>query len=219
MLKDIQLIIYDLDGTLIDSTEAIVSTFNNVLCELGEPKQPAETITEMIGLPLTEMFKRCIPSSKHQLISWAWNRYAELYGEVAPRSTVLLPTVNETLRYFKEVGLKQSIATTKRKDVALILIEKLGIGRFFDLILGITDVAHPKPEPDIILKTLNRLNVHPSKAVFVEDTTIGLEAGKRAGVNTVAVTTGTHDREKLHAAKPDYIIDRLDELRSILDLN
>ena len=200
MLGGIRLIIYDLDGTLIDSTEAIVETFNRVVEEQVGEACPAESIKAMIGLPLTEMFRSVLPPEKHANIQACWDSYIKIYDEVGPRKTHILPGVEETLKHFKQAGYLQSIATTKRGDVTSRLLTALGLRDYFDLVLGINDVPAPKPAPDIINLTLERLRVKPREAVFVEDTTIGLEAGKRAGVHTVGVTTGTHDRDKLARA-------------------
>ena len=216
MLHGIRLVIYDLDGTLIDSTEAIVETFNRVIVEQGELNCPREAIEEMIGLPLTEMFRRVLPAEKHGGVQACWDRFIEIYADVGPRKTRILPGVPETLAQFKEAGYMQSIATTKRSDVAKRLLNKLGLLAYFDLVLGINDVAHPKPAPDIIELTLERLGVEPGEAVFVEDTTIGLEAGVRAGVHTVGVTTGTHDRDRLATLHPDAIVDGLPELTGLI---
>ena len=217
MLRDIRLIIYDLDGTLIDSSEAIVETFNRVVVEQGEPARPKAMIQEMIGLPLTEMFRRVLPNGKHGVIQGCWDRYIEIYADVGPRKTRVLPNVPETLAYFKDIGYMQSIATTKRSDVAVSLLGKLDLLHYFDLVLGINDVVSPKPAPDIINLTLRRLGVEPNQAIFVEDTTIGLEAGKRSGVYTIGVTTGTHDRTKLLTHQPDYIVDSLLELTCLIE--
>jgi phosphoglycolate phosphatase-like HAD superfamily hydrolase len=215
VLQGIRLIIYDLDGTLIDSTMAIVETFNRVVEEQGEPVCPNIEIEEMIGLPLTEMFRRVLPTPKHVRVQACWDRFIEIYADVGLRKTRILPGVVETLSFFKEANYMQSIATTKRSDVASGLLSKLGLLQYFDLVLGITDVDSPKPAPDIINLTLSRLRVEPREAVFIEDTTIGLEAGVRAGVHTVGVTTGTHDRERLSTLHPDYIIDSLIELMQL----
>lgn len=217
MLHGIRLIIYDLDGTLIDSTMAIVETFNRVVEEQGEPVCPNIEVEEMIGLPLTEMFRRVLPPPKHVRVQACWNRFIQIYADVGLRKTQILPGVMETLSFFKNADYMQSIATTKRSDVASSLLSKLGLLHYFDLVLGITDVDSPKPAPDIISLTLNRLGVEPREAVFIEDTTIGLEAGVRAGVHTVGVTTGTHDRERLSILHPDYIIDGLSELMQLID--
>jgi len=216
MLKGIHLVIYDLDGTLIDSTEAIVETFNLVVEEQGEAPCPRGQIEKMIGLPLTDMFRRVLPPAKHGEVQACWDRFIEIYADIGPAKTHILPGVQETLAHFKADGYLQAVATTKRGDVATRLIRKLGLGDYFDLILGINDVVHPKPAPDIIKLTLERLGVKPHEAVFVEDTTIGLEAGIRSSVHTVGVTTGTHSIDTLATLHPDYIINGLSELTELI---
>jgi HAD superfamily hydrolase (TIGR01509 family) len=216
MLRGIRLVIYDLDGTLIDSNEAIVEVFNRVVVELGEKELPRAVVEEMIGLPYNEAFRRVLPEAKHSMIPWCWERYREIYAEFAPGKTRILPGVEMALAHFKMLGLKQSVATLKHSDVASKILERLGLLSYFDLVLGITDVTNPKPASDVIDLTLTRLQVDPREAVFVEDTTIGLEAGKKAGVYTVGVTTGTDDRERLAVLSPDYIVDGLRELTHLI---
>jgi len=216
VLHGIRLIIYDLDGTLVDSTEAIVEAFNRVVEEHGEATCPRVAVKEMIGLPLTEMFRRVLPAQKHSSVQACWDRFIEIYADVGPEKTQILPGVPETLAHFKGMDYLQSIATTKRSDVAASLLQKLGLLHYFDLVLGIDDVASPKPAPDVIYLTLKRLRVGPLEAVFVDDTTIGLEAGVRAGVHTIGVTTGIHDRERLSTLRPDYIVEGITELTLVI---
>jgi phosphoglycolate phosphatase len=217
VLHGIRLIIYDLDGTLIDSTEAIVETFNRVVEEQGAEACPTEAIREMIGLPRTDMFRKVLPGKNHANIQACWDRYIKIYDKISPAKTHILPSVEEALTHFKKAGYMQSVATTKRGEVASHLLADLGIRGYFDLVLGINDVPSPKPAPDIINLTLERLHVKPREAVFVEDTTIGLEAGKRADVYTVGVTTGTHDMMRLASMRPDIIIDSMLELTRLVE--
>ena len=150
MLSGIKLIIYDLDGTLIDSREAIVESFNRVVEEQGEESCTTASIAEMIGLPLTEMFRRVLPEKKHDKLQSCLDRFIVIYADLGPRKTHILPGVLETLKYFNDAGYLQSIATTKRSDVASHLLATLGLRDNFDLVLGINDVIAPKPAPDII---------------------------------------------------------------------
>jgi HAD superfamily hydrolase (TIGR01509 family) len=218
MLLGIKLIIFDLDGVLVDSREAIVEAFNLILHELGEPPQPFQVIEAMIGETLYDMFRKTLPPSKHDKIQWCFERFPQIYSIIAPKKTKVLPGVVDTLEYFKDKGVKMSIATTKRSYVARELLTSLGIINYFDLVLGINDVPAPKPSPDIIHMTLNKMGIKATEAVFIEDTTIGLEAGKKAEVKTIGITTGTHDKAKLLTLKPDAIIDNPTELKKIIIL-
>jgi len=217
LLPGIKLIIFDLDGVLIDSREAIVEAFNLILGELGEPPQPFDIIESMIGETLQTMFRNVLPTSKHDKIQWCFETFPSIYTKIAPKKTLILPGVVETLDFFCKKGLKLSIATTKRSYVAKDLLSSLGILHYFDLVLGINDVPSPKPSPDIINMTLSKLQSKPDEAVFIEDTTIGLEAGQKACVRTIGVTTGTHNKEKLLTHNPDTVINNLTELMEIIE--
>jgi HAD superfamily hydrolase (TIGR01509 family) len=212
MLSGIRLVIYDLDGTLIDSTEAIVDTFNIVLAEEGVPQPDPGIIESLIGEPMPEILKRLLPPERSSEVQRFWDAYIPVYARISPEKTRILPGVVETLRTFRARSLLQSIATQKKSAVARRVLGELGLLGDLDLVCGIDDVAHPKPAPDIVELTLRRLGMKPSEAVMVDDTTIGLSSGKNAGVHTVGVTTGTHSREKLLTIDPDYVIDELTEL-------
>ncbi len=216
MLSGIRLVIYDLDGTLIDSTEAIVDTFNVILAEEGIAPPAPGVIASLIGEPMPEILKRLLPPERRGEVQRFWDAYIPVYARISPEKTRVLPGAAETLQTFKARSLLQSIATQKKCAVATRVLGELGLLSDIDLVCGIDDVVHPKPAPDIVELTLKRLGVKPNEAVMIDDTTIGLSAGKNAGVRTVGVTTGTHSREKLLTLDPDYVIDGLDELPRLI---
>jgi len=217
MLRGIRLVIYDLDGTLIETNEAVViETVNHVITELGEKKLAKSVIEEMVKLPFNEAFQCVLPEAKYSKIPWCLERYREIYAELASDRTRILPGVTETLTHFKRLGVMQSIATNKHSDVASKILGRLYLLPYFDLVLGINDVSNPKPSPDVIENTLAYLHIKPREAVFVEDSTMGLEAGKKAGVYTVGVTTGADDRARLGSFNPDFLVDGLQELALII---
>lgn len=216
MLEDIELIIYDLDGVLIDSSEAICRTFNAVLNEVGERDYSEDRIRAMIGEPLRDMYREALPQEKHSLIDHCFNRYVEIFKQTAVDYTRLLDGVEDTLTYFSAKGLRQTVATTKSAEETDIILRGLNVKQYFDLLLGITDVTNPKPHPEIIYQTLQRLGVDGNRAVLIGDTTIDVETGKRAEIYTIAVPTGTHTRERLVNSNPDYISDNIQGLKDII---
>ena len=216
MLSRIRLVIYDLDGTIIDSTEAIIDTFNVILAEEGIAQPAPGIIASLIGEPMPEILRRLLPPDRQGDVQHFWDAYIPVYARISPEKTRVLPGAAETLRTFKASSLLQSVATQKKCAVATRVLGELGLLGDIDFVCGIDDVVHPKPAPDIVELTLKRLGVKPSEAVMIDDTTIGLSAGKNAGVHTIGVTTGTHSREKLLTLDPDYIIDGFDELPSLI---
>jgi len=215
MLQGVQLIIYDLDGVLIDSTEAIVEAFEHTLREIGVEYEE-DRLMPLMGHGLIHILEEVLPE-EHRGKEWKLReRYIHHFQNSDTRLTKLLPDVEETLRCLKERGYRQSVATNKTSSEAKRILKTLAVDDVFDLVVGFLDVPNAKPAPDMILYTLERLGVERRHAVFVDDTAFGLKAGVEAGVNTVGITTGHHTREQLMEVHPNYVVDSMHELKRLL---
>jgi HAD superfamily hydrolase (TIGR01509 family) len=215
MLRGVNLVIYDLDGVLIDATQAIVNSFRLTFREIGEPLNP-EDVVSRIGYSLIEILRELLPEEHHGDVWRLRDRYIAHFQEQSQEHIRLLPGVAETLETLRSRGYMQSLATNKTNTEADRILTQLGVRGCFDLLVGFMDVPNPKPAPDMINLTLERLGVSRERAVFVDDTTVGLTAGISAGIRTVGITTGTHGRERLETVNPDYIIDEFRELPQLL---
>ncbi|MEE8354444.1 MAG: HAD family hydrolase [Candidatus Bathyarchaeia archaeon] len=216
MLTGIRLIIYDLDGVLVDTSDAICLSFNAALQDAGQPPCTDEEIRSMIGVPLDEMYRRVLPQERWGLIEGCFERYREVFMDISVEHTRMLEGVEETLSHFEEEGLQQCLATNKSTPEAEKILAHLGIDGYFDLIVGYDDVPNPKPSPDMILLALDAMGMEPGEAVLVEDSPTGLAAGKAAGVFTVGVATGFYSAKTLAGFAPDYLIDEIRALREIV---
>jgi HAD superfamily hydrolase (TIGR01509 family) len=216
MLTGIRLIIYDLDGVLVDSSDAICLSFNAALEDAGEAPCSDEEIRGMIGVPLDEMYRRVLPRERWGLVEGCFMRYREVFMEVSLDHVRILNGVEATLSHFEEEGFQQCLATNKSAPEAEKILAYLGIDGYFDLMVGYDDVSSPKPSPEMILLALDAMGVESDEAVLVEDSPTGLAAGKGAGVFTVAVTTGFYVAGVLADSKPDYIIDEIKGLRELI---
>lgn len=215
MFKDIELIIYDLDGTLIDCNEGIVESFRLVYEEIGEPFDP-QVILSRIGVGLVEIFLDVLPEKYHEDVAELRQMYISNFQSLGMDYIKLLPEVAETLAELNKRGFKQSIATNKTDYEAERILKALGMGKYLDLYAGYGTVEKIKPEPDMILYTLDHFGVPPEKAVFVDDTKVGLTAGIRAGVHTVGVTTGNNTLEQIQEVNPSTIIHEFSKLSEII---
>ena len=204
------LVIFDLDGVLVDSTEAITSTFRHVLKTVGRVSVTDKHITEMIGMPLHDMFERYLPEHGEECSTM----YREIYGSVCVKGSKLYNGVVETLEYLKSSVL--AVATTKYSKEAEILLKGMAIRKYFKFVLGIDDVQKPKPNPDVINKILEMGGFEKNRSLIVGDTNYDILAGKAAGITTVGATYGFQDKNILAAANPDFLIDSLPELKSIV---
>ncbi len=178
MLARVKLIIYDLDGVLIDSEKGILETFKAVLEKL-KLVYDEEKLRNLFGYSLPDILKKILPKNKEHLIAKASQLYRQKYVPIALKETVLLEGVVETLSYIKSLNIIQSIATNKSAPEAKQILKHLGILDYFDLLVGFFDVKNPKPAPDMINLILEELQVKPKDAVLIEDTLVGMMAGRQ----------------------------------------
>jgi HAD superfamily hydrolase (TIGR01509 family) len=215
MLDGVRLVIYDLDGVLIDSNKAILESFRRTLEEIKQPFDP-DMILSRIGFSLYQIFRDILPEEYHDRVEELRQTYIKHFQSLDISYITLLPAVRETLRELHDVGFMQSLATNKTVTEAERILGELGVSGYFDLMAGFMTVDKPKPEPDMILYSLEKLEVSPSEAVLVDDTYVGLTAGIRAGVKTVGITTGNNTLDQIQSVNPTTVIHSLSDLPKIL---
>ena len=132
MLTGIRLIIYDLDGVLVDTSDAICLSFNAALEDAGEAPRSDEEIRGMIGVPLDEMYRRVLPRERWGLVEGCFKRYREVFMDVSLDHVRILDGVEATLSHFEEEGLQQCLATNKSAPEAEKILAHLGIDGYFD---------------------------------------------------------------------------------------
>ncbi|OJH41567.1 HAD family hydrolase [Cystobacter ferrugineus] len=191
-------IVFDLDGTLVDSLPDIIASFQYALESLKLPVPSDAEVRALVGLPLEDMYAHFAPDHVPELCA--------IYREYYPRNFVKrsrpFPGAVELLRTLRERGYTLAIATTKRTDMARRFVEALGLTSALDHIQGTDGFPH-KPAPDVIQRALAALG---SEGLWmVGDTTHDILAGRAAGLRTYAVTWGNHGPDELATAKPDEI--------------
>lgn len=206
------LLIFDLDGTLVDSQEQIARSFNHALAGSGFAPVPHETVYAMIGLPLTHMFAHVLPEQAHDRVPACVAAYRERYDTVEiPRSTPF-PGVVETLAACHTAGRTLTVATTKSRLVAEKVIDAAGLRTFFSLVLGGDSVPEHKPHPALVLHTLATRGVAPGEALVVGDSSFDMLMAAGAGVAACGVSYGAQPAAALVEAGAAYIIDAMPEL-------
>jgi len=210
------LIIFDLDGTLVDGREAIRENFHFALKKFGLPQVEDEEIDAMIGLPLVEMFERTLaPSNRHMALKLV-SVSAEKYMETGHVGTTTLSDVIPTLQRLRKDGFKLAVATSKKNDPVRPLLERLGLHKYFDLVSGCREGMRNKPHPDMIRFITKELNVEPPRAVMVGDTPVDIVTARNTGISVIPVTSsislGVTTINKIRDAKPDIVISSLLDL-------
>ncbi len=196
---------FDLDGTLIDSTDAIVASFLHTFRMLGRPLPSREAIVGTISVPLEDQFRLLDDID----VTQAAAIYREHYVREAPATTLVLPGVREALDALYGAGISIGIATSKKRSSAQVLLDHLGLARFFDCCIGPEDVSRAKPDPEPIRALLACMRVTPADFVYIGDTRLDVQAARAAGARCWAVTTGYDTRADLEAARADEIFDNI----------
>jgi phosphoglycolate phosphatase len=181
------IILFDLDGTLIDSTEAILESFHNSFDVFGYKHPSDDAIKALIGHPLDVMYAKL---GVEQEKVWDFvHTYKEYYRVISTQKTVLLPNAREAVleaSRFATLG----IVTTKTGRYSKILMEHFGLMDKFQVLVGREDVTNPKPDAEPILKALELLNTQDKDVWMVGDTTMDLLSARNAQVKSIGVTSG-----------------------------
>jgi phosphoglycolate phosphatase len=198
MTRPAQTIVFDLDGTLVDSLPDIIASFQYGFTRLGL-RVPSDTeVKAQIGHPLEAMYAHFAPEHVAALCA----QYREHYPLNFTTRSRPYPGVVEVLGLLRQRGYRIAIATTKRTEMARRFVEALGLSSAVDHVQGTDGFPH-KPAPDVIHRALAALD---SQGLWmVGDTTHDILAGKAAGLRTYAVTWGTHDEALLASVAPDVL--------------
>ena len=209
----IDTILFDLDGTLVDSNELILETLRKTILHYfpGAPLSRM-ALLEMMGPPLSETFGKLTddPALVRRMIS----SYRKTYTEMEFEYISLYPSVCETLQDFRENGYKTALVTTKFRESALPAVTHFGLERFFDSLIALDDVKKPKPDAEPLLLAMEKLNSR--HAVMVGDTPSDILAGKNAGILTCGVGWSLKAGE-IRALDPDFWIRDFSELFPMIE--
>jgi len=197
------LVIFDLDGTLVDSRHDIAAALNISLVGIGCPPRPEEELFGQIGRPLLDIYLEIGIPGDRDAAGRAMAIYRERFHDHCADRSRLYAGVAETLRELRR-DFHLAVATTKQGRMAERVTDQLGLRSFFDHIQG-TDGFAAKPDPTIVRLLLERFGVPADRAAMVGDTAADVRAGKQAGVFTIAVTYGIGSEQELRAAGADAV--------------
>ena len=215
---NIELVIFDFDGTLGDTHRTIIATVQQTLQELGHPIASEEAITATIGLPLRDCYHHYLPNLDDAGLDACEATHHRLFDiNRKTNPPVPFPHVLETLQWLCLQGIKITIASSRTSFSLRDLLADMGIADLFDYVLGSEDVARAKPDPEPVLQTLRAMDILAEHSLVVGDMGVDILMGARAGCKTVGVTYGNGTREELAKCGADFIIDHMQEIRNLLD--
>ena len=211
--QNIRLVVFDLDGTLVDSDEAISMCFNRALTEMGYPCRPVADIARLIGLPLMDMFAHYIDGSAAEQ---AVERYRSHYRTICVEKTTVLPCVTDTLEFLLGRGCTLAVASNKPLRFTQDILRATSLKRYFSLVAGPEDVEIPKPDPAMLLHVMRNLGMEGSETIYVGDSLTDCRTAQAASVRMFAVATGSHTQAELEAAGSDWVSDSLCQFQEYL---
>lgn len=213
----IKLIVFDFDGTLGDTLELILKCNHETRRRMGAPVIPDSAIIATIGIPLKDGIIEMNPGiSEADIPAWV-KMYREVFDELKHQIVPsLFPGVKETLAGLHKQGIILTVASSRGKVSLNDFLQAMGIAPYFDYVLGAEDVVNAKPNPEPVLKTLERFGVIGPECLVVGDMPVDIQMGLGAGAVTCGVTFGNSSREALEAAGAHYVIDSFDKILSII---
>jgi phosphoglycolate phosphatase len=210
-----KLIIFDLDGTLIDAYPAIEESFNYTMRQLGYRVQDSLTIRRSVGHGDENLLR---PFIRPKDLKRALAVYRRHHQKALLRGARLFPKVKTMLSRLKSRGYLLAVASNRPTKFSHILIRHLKIASCFDEVLCADKLETRKPHPEILRKIMRALCCSPAQTIYVGDMAIDIQAGSRARVRTVAVATGSSSRKELSQERPWRLVKRVSSLMPLLGL-
>ena len=209
----IDALVYDLDGTLIDSQVDLAISVNAALADAGRAPKPVEVIASYVGDGVRVMLERAFEDPTPAVLEQALRVYRAHYRAHCLDHTRLYPGVRSTLEHFRHK--RQAVVSNKTAEFSRLILAGLGLDELLPVVIGGDTVGALKPDPAPVQAALAALGVDPTQAVMVGDGLTDLEAGRRAGTRTCAVTYGLGDRATLAEGRPDHWIEEFVALRQL----
>jgi phosphoglycolate phosphatase len=214
-MTSFQLLVFDFDGTLVDTKLDIADSVNRTLQELELPTLEHQTLYTFIGKGVNHLMSQSLKQVGYYDLPRATEVFMRHYEDHLMDRTDLFPNCRETLDHFSHK--ENTILSNKPTRFITQILDALNWRAPFSTIIGGDLMAENKPDPGGLLHMLEQHKVRPKEALMIGDSLVDIETGKRAGVRTCGVTYGHAGRESLQSAQPDWIIDDLSELKQLVD--
>ncbi len=208
-------LLFDVDGTLIETLADIAGSVNHALRRLGFPTRSIGEVNDFVGRGVEHLMRRSLGAGREDLLEKGLGFFREHYGEHCLDNSKLMPGAVACLEKFADRPL--GVVSNKPERYVRRMLEGLGIDRYFRVVFGGDSVEEKKPSPLMVTEILKRLGVSREGGILVGDHTVDIETGRAAGVYTVAVLGGFASRAELEAASPDYLAENPPEVSRIFD--
>lgn len=209
-------LIFDFDGTLADTQEGIIRTFQETIRLMGLHVPDRERVKSTIGLALKDGLKAGVDGMTDGQADQACIIYRRIFPEIAIPCITAFKDAVSILSTLKDKGYRLAIATSRSHHSLDSLVSNLGFGGLFEGLYAAEDVVNHKPAPDLVLLILKDFGITPDETMVIGDATYDLLMGQGAGCRVCGVTWGNQSRDKLQSVNPDFIISDFKELFDIV---
>jgi len=209
-----KLVMFDLDGTLVDSVADIALSLNRALGDMAMPEVSEAQVRTWVGRGASRLVY-CVLEHQHRpadLHDVLLARFMARYQASVCEASTVYPGARELVLACRKAGIYLACVTNKPYAPARALLEELGLLELFDLLLGGDSLAHKKPHPAPLQHCLQEFGLEPAQALMVGDSRNDVEAARAAGILCVAVPYGYNHGEPIQAAEPDWLVESLSEL-------
>ena len=210
----IDLLLFDIDGTILDSSEDIVEAANITLEKFGYNKQTKSQIIGCVGNGLDAFMGCMVKKATPALLKKFQITFSQVLEYQNDKNAIVYDGVKDVLSFFKHK--KKGIITNRSHSFVMSTLKNTGLCKFFDFISGVDVKEKVKPSPLAIENALKFFKIKKNKTMMIGDMNIDIQAGKNAGVYTCAVSYGLGSKKDLLKEKPDFFIDNIMELKKII---
>lgn len=198
----------------MDAYLPVWQSVNFAMAQMGFPPQTHETIKRSVGWGEEHLIRSFVGEEALQKTLKIYRRHHAL---ALPRAVKLLPGAKNVLKFLKGRGYQLAVASNRSRRFSLIAMQALHMDHFINFLICRDEVKRGKPYPDMFRRILKQFSLRSNQALYVGDMTIDIEAGRRAGIRTVVVLTGSSLRREMQALNPAKIIRRLSQLPAVIE--
>lgn len=217
IFKMIKAVIFDLDGTLVNSLEDLATSTNYALNKYGFPTHETEKYKYFVGDGMIKLMERVLPEQNRDdvTVNRLFESFFKFYSEHYLDKTVAYDGIHNVLDTLKKDGVKIAVVSNKKDDMAQIVVEKI-FGNVFDFVVGKREGYPTKPDPKLTLEVIDILGVTPKECAFVGDSGMDMAAAKNSGCLAVGVLWGFRTADELNNNGADYLLENTSGIAELI---
>jgi len=222
MLTRPEMVLIDVDGTLVDSVPDLAWCVDAMMRELNLPERGEDRVRHWVGNGVDRLVQRALMNQldgeyDEGLYDKALPIFRAFYAENTSKRSVLYDGVMEALAFLKSTGVKIGCVTNKASEFTLPILKDLGISEYFETVLCGDQVERKKPDPQPLLMSAETLNVNPQASMMLGDSMSDVKAARAAGFSIVCMSYGYNHGEDIRDYNPDAVVDSMAEIKDLID--